>query len=1791
MDSHEHLKTVVELLRRRAQEEPNRVGYRFLTPVRGAEPEDVAMTYGELDARARAVAVTLSESADPGDRVLLMTSPGLDYVAYFYGCLYAGLVAVPAYPPTGTRHAHRIESIAADSRARILVTDADLPDGTVGVMPGVTVLDVAAAPVDGRERGWRPPAVAPDDVAFLQYTSGSTSAPKGVMVTHANLLANSETACETFDIGADSVCVTWVPPYHDMGLIGGIVFPLYGRMESVLMAPTSFIRDPAVWLQAISRYRATHGSGPSFAYDLCVHRVSDEVRDQLDLSSWTHALNGAEPVRADVLDRFVETFASAGFRKESFQPCYGLAEGTLVVSGARPSGEPVIREVSEPGLGEGWMRPRSGDEATLRLVSSGQVGPGVEVVVVDETTRLPVADGGVGQVWVRGAAVAAGYFDDAERTARTFANHLATGEGPYLDTGDLGALIDGELFVTGRASDLMIFTGRNVYPQDVEATSTESHPALAALRSAAFSVEHDGREVLVVVQEVPPGPQKDPAARQEIATTVRRAVLREHQLPVHELVLVPRRSLPVTSSGKIRRRDTKAAYLAGELGAPEPATSEDRTAAGAELSTGTPVAAPEEALPQPVARPLARTAAEIENRMCRLVAQHSGLELAQVDAGADLADLGLDSVGAVSIAGDLSDWLGIEVPATFAWEHGSIRAVAAALAAESPLPATAPATTTTTPAETPVLGRAPVPAGTVDPRTEPIAVVGIGCRFPGGVQGPEAFWDLLVQGRSGVVDVPEDRWDLGSVYDADPGAPGRTYSRHLGALEGVRRFDAGLFGIPDAEAVKIDPQHRLLLETAWESLEDAGIAPDSLRGSRTGVFVGMSGSDYERLTLRSGDPTQIDAYTATGSAGNFGANRISYTLGLTGPSLVVDTACSSSLVAVHLAVQSLRSGEVDAALVGGVNLVLTPDSTVALSQGRMLSPDGACKAFDASADGYVRGDGCGVVVLRRLSDVGPADRVVGVIRGSAVNQDGRSNGLTAPSGNAQQAVVRAALDAARVAPQEVGYVEAHGTGTPLGDPIEVRALAAALGTAARPRPLPIGSVKTNIGHLEAAAGIAGLLKVLLAVERGTIPRHLNVTTPSPHIAWDELGVTVPGNNVRWADPVRVAGVSSFGFGGTNAHVVVQSPPVRAAVDTPVAEPEPVVVKLSGADEAAVRATAVRLAERVSASLTDGTSDADRLRGFAWAAGAGRADLAVRSAVVAESGPELLSGLLRVAVGDGDLGRVVGTPPRVAFLAPGHGLPVAGSLAGIYGRVPAVTDVIDALGGPDELPLSVLLTNDRSATEALASTRVTQPALYAAAVALGAWWRSVGVEPSMVLGHSVGAYAAAALAGVYSVEDGYRLVTERGRLMADDAPEGAMVLLRCRPEDLADLPPLGVGAVEVAVLNGPQDTVVSGDPDGIAEVLDTMARRGVRGVRLGVNRAFHSHHMDPVLDGLRAAFDGVRLQSPAVPLVSDATGELAGPEVATSDYWVRHTREPVRFGPALDAVRAAGARMVLELGPGGLLPLLERNAADGRALRGLASVSTARPEWALRGALARYWQEGGHVDWSAVTPRPAHVPQLPTYPFQGRTYWLSEAPAPVVAPAAVAPAATVGTRRPASPSLPEPANSFDNGSWSPAGTATHPMVTLAEATDPALSFSAVGQSAAAQSTAGEAPLTSPAEVLELLRERLAPALGLDRPDELDPDASLFDLGLTSFMVVELRGELERRLGREIPATVVFDHPTIRRLAAHLSSGLPDGPPGNGLDAGLDAGLDQGLDDDLDAFATGQVADRAIGGERR
>jgi acyl transferase domain-containing protein len=974
----------------------------------------------------------------------------------------------------------------------------------------------------------------------------------------------------------------------------------------------------------------------------------------------------------------------------------------------------------------------------------------------------------------------------------------------------------------------------------------------------------------------------------------------------------------------------------------------------------------------------------------------------------------------------------------------------------------------------------------VSSAVEPIAVVGVGCRFPGG-DGVEGFWDLLVGGGSGIVEVPDDRWDVDEFFADDPDVPGRTYARQGGFVPGVREFDAGLFGVSGREAAALDPQHRLILETAWEALEGAGIAPDSLRGSGAGVFVGAGGSDYERLSV-SGGVGAVDTYTATGGAANFAANRLSYVLGLEGPSLVVDTACSSSLVAVHLAVQSLRAGECDLALAGGVNAMLSVATMIALSKARMLSPSGLCKTFDAEADGYVRGEGCGIVILKRLSNAA-GDKVLAVIRGSAVNQDGRSNGLTAPRGAAQESVMRRALHLAGVAPAEVGYVEAHGTGTALGDPIEVRALASVLGEG-RPadRPVVVGSVKTNIGHLEAAAGIAGLIKTVLLLGRGVIPPHLNVNRLNPFVAWEKLPVRVGTELARWHDERRIAGVSAFGFGGTNAHVVLESPPAREHSGGQGGWPA--VVKVSGHTPAALAAAAGGLAGTVR------SLPGPAVAGVAWAAGVGRADLTERAAIVAGSPEELLDGLTRLADGADAtdtmaLGRLrAGGAPRIAFVVPGQGARLAGLLAELYGRVGAVTETVDSVAGivgpVTALPLSTLVDPGPEAADALTDTAVAQIALYTAAVALGAWWRSVGVEPDAVVGHSVGAYAAAALAGVFSVTDGARLVAARARLMADLPGSGAMAAVMCGPDRLTGLL---ADEVEIAAHNSGTETVLSGPKEAVAKVIARLAGQGVRTVALRVSHAFHSAQMEPALPGLAAAFAATETRPPAIDFVSDRTGTLAGTELLDTGYWTGHTREPVRFADALRTLLAEGAGIVIELGTGGLLPLVAA-AAGGSPVVCLPSGGAGEGSHRrLLGALARVWAEGGKVDWSVVNgPRPAVVPALPTYPFQRQTYWHGvEPPAPpALLPPREAPAASPQT-----------------------GTETGDL-----------------------------------ELLPWLSRELADVMGHDLAG-VDADTGLFDLGLTSAMVVELRARVERGLGRAIPATAVFDHPTVRKLAAYLS----------------------------------------------
>ncbi|HET7501766.1 MAG TPA: beta-ketoacyl synthase N-terminal-like domain-containing protein, partial [Kofleriaceae bacterium] len=1122
--------SLVDRFRSVLREQPDLELYRFLGT---GEDAAVTLTCAQLDVRARAIAVALRERVPQGERALILCPPGLDYVAAFFACLYAGVVAVPMYPPDPrllARTLPRLIGVIKDAVPAIVLAPTFVVAMSAPIAqqaPGLHALrwlaidevspDAAAA--------WAHPGVGDDDLAFLQYTSGSTGSPKGVMLSHANLL-NNLAAIRQVMIGdePDPRLVIWLPPYHDMGLIGGLLQPAYAGFPVTFMPPLAFLKQPLRWLRAISQCRATISGGPNFAYELCVAKATDDDRAGLDLSSWNLAFTGAEPVRAETLDRFARAFASCGFRRSAFYPCYGMAEATLLVSGGERSSEPAIRRVDAAALAHNRIEPPATGAGGRTLVGCGRPIPGHTVRVVDPETRVGVADGRVGEIWLAGPSVARGFWQLPEVSQARLAARLAdTGEGPFLRTGDLGFLDGGELYVTGRLKDLIIIAGTNHYPQDIERTVETAHRALRPGAGIAFSVDTGDAEQLVVVQAVAGDPSK--LDTEAIFAAIRAAVAEQHGLGIHHIALVPSGSIPKTSSGKLQRFACKQAFLDGSLGELARSSLPARDAEPP-VAPPAPVAERADVAPAPVAPAPSR--GEIENRLLGELAAHLRVAADTLDPARPIASYGLQSVDMVGMVGKLERWLGRKLPATLPWEYPSVEAMAAFLAADA--------------------AGAASPAVVVEPGApargpEPVAIVGIGCRFPGGVVDPPSFWRLLSEGHDAITQVPAERWNVDELVSDDPTAAGKTTTRWGGFLSGVDQFDPQFFGISPREAARMDPQQRLLAEVAWEAMEDAGLVPERLAGSPTGVFIGIATGDYGHLQFER--LAQIDAYTGTGNAFSIAANRLSYLLDLRGPSMAIDTACSSSLVAVYQACAAIASGDCSLALAGGVNLVLSPALAINFSKAGAMAPDGRCKAFDARANGYVRAEGVGVVVLKPLSRaVRDRDRIYGVILGGAVNQDGRTNGLMAPNPHAQEAVLRAAYARAGVTPDLVQYVEAHGTGTLLGDPIEAKALAAVVSARRdRARPCLIGSVKSNFGHTEAAAGIAGLIKVALMLHHRQIPGSLHYREPNPHIPFDQLSLCVVEALQPWpaSGGPALAGVSSFGFGGTNAHLVVQEP--------------------------------------------------------------------------------------------------------------------------------------------------------------------------------------------------------------------------------------------------------------------------------------------------------------------------------------------------------------------------------------------------------------------------------------------------------------------------------------------------------------------------------------------------------------------------------------------------------------------------------------------------------------------------
>ena len=881
-------------------------------------------------------------------------------------------------------------------------------------------------------------------------------------------------------------------------------------------------------------------------------------------------------------------------------------------------------------------------------------------------------------------------------------------------------------------------------------------------------------------------------------------------------------------------------------------------------------------------------------------------------------------------------------------------------------------------------------------RAEPIAIVGMACRFPGGANTPAEYWELLKNGVDAVTEVPRERWDADAFFDPDPDAVGKSYTRWGAFLDNVDLFDADLFGVSPREAVSVDPQQRILLEVSWEALERAGIAPSDLNGSKTAVYAGISTHDYSFAVADAIGANNGGPYTASGTAHSMASGRIAYAFGLHGPNAAVDTACSSAHVAVHLATRSLRNGEADLALAGGVNLTLTANGSILTSRARMMSPEGRCKTFDVAADGYVRGEGCGVVVLKRLSDAErDGDQVLAVIRGSALNQDGRSSGLTAPNGQAQEAVLRAALDDANLEPDDISYIEAHGTGTSLGDPIEVKALGAVFGARDSDTPLVVGSVKTNIGHTEAAAGIAGLIKAVLALEHRQIPPHLHLHEPNPLIPWDTLPIRVPTELQAWQTAPgrpRRAGISSFGFSGTNGHILLEEAPPRVD-DQPQQEQagQPRLLVLSGESLAALKAQARQYADYLEGEHTAS------LRDVASALARDRSHLTERLALVAADPAEAAARLTAFVAGDvtavarGRWGSRVA--PELVFLFTGQGAQYVGMGQQLYASEPVFRAAMDecarALEPHLDKPLLDVIRGEGDCAGLLDDTAYTQPALFAIEYSMARLWRAWGIEPTAVMGHSVGEYVAACLAGVFSLEDGLKLIAARGRLMSGLPRDGAMVAVFAEEGAVRDALAGNENAVAIAAVNGPTSTVISGEADAVNRVAASLEANGIEHQPLTVSHAFHSPLMDPILDEFEAIVGSVQLSVPEIGLFSNLTGGLADESVTQPAYWRRHLREAVRFKDAIDALIEDGFRVFLEVGPAPVLAGMARRCERADSAAWIGSLVSGRDDRvSMLEALGQLHVHGIQADWvellgPARAPRPA---DLPVYPFQRQRYW-------------------------------------------------------------------------------------------------------------------------------------------------------------------------------------------------------------
>lgn len=1541
--------TLIGVLQKHVAQQGDNIVYTFLD---AQQDTKATLTYRQLHDEAKELAQHLLTRGQKGDRALLLYENGAELIIAFFACLMSGIVAVPAYPPRKNRKMDRLKNVVIDADATLILTSAKIAViSEAQLKEDVVFKHIAVLVTDDLPPAPQAPELSeilPSDLAFLQYSSGSTGAPKGVMISHDNIVQNLLRIAESFEHDQYSKGVSWLPYFHDMGLIGGILQPVFVGFPVYLMSPTWFLQKPVRWLKAISDFGCTTSGGPNFAWKLCVDKITDEELEGIDLSNWRVAFNGSEPINAQTLKEFTERFAPYGFKANAHLPCYGMAEATLMITTVNCKDEPTIFKAEKSKLSQNIATPAKANEESYPLVSSGHTWFDDQLIIVDPEIREQKAEGMVGEIWLRSPCVGQGYWRKEELNEEIFNARIAsTGEGPYLRTGDLGFVHGSDVFITGRQKDLIIISGRNYYPQDIEHAVFKSVSAFSEHCAAAFTVPIKDGEGIVVVQEIKRSELKKFNASEAIRACSE-SVAAEMELPLHDIVLVKPANVAKTSSGKIQRAVNRQMYLDNQF---------ESIASMRELSEKSAIANDKNSQQiSPSIPAISFDAEQLIQWMRENIAEALNKSASQIDIDANFFSLGLNSAVSVSFIAELSERINRELSPIVIFDYPSIRKLVDHIFCSSENQ------------------QQKIENNVID---RDIAIIGMSCRLPGADE-PEEFWNNLLDGLCHVTAFPQSR-----AYGADVDTA--VYSG--GFLDDIEHFDNEFFSITGKEAPLIDPQHRLMLELSEETIRHAGYHPSELKGKDIGVFVGIGQNEYMMMGLASEE--HQSPYSGTGTALCMAANRVSYFYDFTGPSMAIDTACSAALVGVHEAVKSIRTGECESALVGAVKLILFSQAHTVLRNAQMLSPDGRCFSFDDRANGYVRGEGAGMMLLKPLSNARrDGDNVLAIIKGSASNQDGKSNGISAPNGLAQQRVIRNALKDGNIQPEHVDYVEAHGTGTALGDPIEVRALSNIYGIGReKTNSLLIGSVKANVGHLEHAAGIVGLLKAVQCLRYEQVPSQVNFNTPNRHIPWDNIAVKVPVEQTKLnstaSRPLHV-GVSSFGFGGSNAHIVLaQGDKVLKPGRSELVEAKPQILVLSARQAAAIKPM-----------LTNYVAHLKKwqhlpLEQLCWRLNQGQSNDTYRVAIVADSVSNMLDKLQHHKVENKEQDEI-----SLAFMFTGQGSQYRDMAIELLDYQPVFKEAMERCDQlfSRYLPHSLMevIYTESIDGELLNQTAYTQPAIFSIEYALYQLWSFWGVAPALVIGHSIGEFAAAVVAGVMNLDDAVKLVAERGRLIQSLPAGGSMLAVKALRAEVADLLTEEVSSVNFAAINGPEALVLSGLTEQLQIVKVQLDQKGIASTLLNVSHAFHSKLMQPILAEFRSLLASVTLQKPKIPFVSCVTGELETAQFTRADYWVNHIEQPVLFEAGLKTALRQGVGTLLEVGPSAVLTKIARSQIKNSEAQCHGSINKggSASEQILH-ALAWVYQQGTHVRWDKVNPCPdAPRLSLPNYPYQRKRFWLT-----------------------------------------------------------------------------------------------------------------------------------------------------------------------------------------------------------